>query len=360
MNPPFAPTDTVLEVGGGDVPRYRPNMDVRALPNVDHVVDLGGRWPVVPDHFDGVYSSYCIEHVSWRKIPQFISEVFRVLRPGGRAYIITANTEAQMRWALSQPEIGSAVGQCLFGDNDYPENTHRAALSPTYAIRLFREAGFTDVVVLPWGALGTDMVIEAVKRWDFIPYRSKPPDEWTTEDRERAYGHEYFNGGGSCGGYAREGYQDFPVHDATFKHVMALKPESVLELGCARGYMLQRLQGAGVRVFGFEVSEHCLQTRAVDTVYQWDITRVPWPIDNQTYDLCLSMAVLEHIPERCIDAVIAEIKRTCRRGLHGIDFGDHDDGFDKTHCLFRPPAWWVARFADAAQVVVDKEALERP
>jgi predicted SAM-dependent methyltransferase len=56
--------------------------------------------------------------------------------------------------------------------------------------------------------------------------------------------------------------------------------------------------------------------------------------------------VLEHIPESKIDAVIGEIKQACARSFHVINFGDKDDGLDKTHVLFRPEPWWKIKFGE--------------
>lgn len=167
---------------------------------------------------------------------------------------------------------------------------------------------------------------------------------------------DYFHGGGKVGGYANEGYQDFPVHHATFAKVMEYKPESVLEVGCARAYVLKRLEDAGVRVRGLEISEHCALTRVIENVTTWDITKTPWPIADKEFDLCLSIAVLEHISEDKLPAVFAEMERTCKRGLHGIDLHD-DDHFDQTHCTIRPQAFWEERLPKG-HIGVDKEALE--
>jgi predicted SAM-dependent methyltransferase len=87
----FGNVKEILEIGGGDKPIYHPNLDIRKLPGVDIVADLNKEWPVPNAAVDGVYSSYVIEHVSWRKIKHFVSELHRVLRPGGRAVLITAN-----------------------------------------------------------------------------------------------------------------------------------------------------------------------------------------------------------------------------------------------------------------------------
>lgn len=376
---PFGPDDKVVELGGGDVPRFRPNVDVRHGKNVDIVAVLGERLPIENASFSGVYSAYCLEHTSWRKVPSAISEAFRILMPGGTAVFITSNTEAQMRWALSRETFDEKIAQCLFGDLDYEENSHKAAFNPDYAIRLFREAGFESVTVMPAGELGTDMIIEARKSMEtkvelppgpIILSKDKSfavlsdPSLWTPDERKAAYDRRYFDGGrGPVGGYAREGYWDYPVHWLTFQKVMELKPESVLEIGCSRGYILKRLQDAGVRAEGLEVSRHCILTRVCEGVREWDITQTPWPFRDQEFDLSISVAVLEHVPEGKIDAVASEIRRVSKRGLHGVDFGEHDDGFDKTHCLFRPSLWWCKTLNRNGSCepykVVEKDELER-
>lgn len=159
----------IIELGGGAIPEFHPNVDVRYCfdaagnPTVDFTADFGQPLPISSDEWDVVFSRYAIEHISWRLVGGFVSEMFRILKPGGSAIIITANAEAQMRWALARPEWNELVSQCLCGDLDYPDNSHKTFFNPTWAARLFREAGFSRVLVYPHGTLGTDMVIEAVK-----------------------------------------------------------------------------------------------------------------------------------------------------------------------------------------------------
>lgn len=171
------------------------------------------------------------------------------------------------------------------------------------------------------------------------------------------YNKHYFHGGTQVGGYAGTGYRDFPVHWPTFTHVMQRAPKSVLELGCGRGYLLKRFaEHAGIPVKGLEISEHCRLTRAIENVVTHDVTQTPWPVADRSFDLCLSMAFLEHIPERHLPAVFDEMIRTSDRGLHGIDIHD-GDGFDQTHCTIRPLAWWKERLP-AGHEAVDKDSLE--
>lgn len=171
------------------------------------------------------------------------------------------------------------------------------------------------------------------------------------------YDKHYFHGGGKVGGYAGSGYRDFPVHWATYAHVMKRAPESVLELGCGRGYLVKRFEDyAEIPALGLEISEHCRLTRATESVCTFDVTQAPWPIDDRTFDLCLSMAFLEHVPEDRLPTLFNEMTRTCKRGLHGIDIHD-GDGFDRTHCTIRPLAWWKERLPPGHEAV-NKDELE--
>lgn len=92
--------DKVLELGGGSKPvcpgRWT-NIDYRKLPGVDIVADLNEPLPVEDGIYDGVFSSYLIEHLSWRKVRGLIKETYRVLKTGGKAVFITANLLEQAK-----------------------------------------------------------------------------------------------------------------------------------------------------------------------------------------------------------------------------------------------------------------------
>jgi SAM-dependent methyltransferase len=165
VDPPDA---KVIELGGGAMPQFHPNVDVRwcfdadGVPTVDFTANFDEPLPIMADEWDVVFCRYAIEHISWRAIAGFISEIHRILKPGGTAVIITANAEAQIRWALAQ-DWDERVSQCLGGDQTYSDNTHKVFFNPLWITRLFREAGFTATLVYPHGAIGTDMVLEARK-----------------------------------------------------------------------------------------------------------------------------------------------------------------------------------------------------
>ena len=408
------PGEKYLELGGGSNPKLVPKcmggtdicVDVRTCydeqgrQTVDFTADFNEPLPIQESEFDGVFSHFAMEHISYRKVPQFVSEIHRILKPGGKAVICIPNTKAQLEWIQKHPEgwdgkdSFTSASELLFGSQDYTENTHKAYFDPELVKALFASVGFSTVTVTPYGARDTDMCIEAVKpalkKWNVkvteelrqdmhspsISYAEQqfsrefkpnilgtnvaPKEEMTSESRAALFDKNYFNGGGKVGGYAREGYRDFPVHEVTVQHILARKPESVLEIGCARGYHIKRLQDRNIRACGMEISHHCWLTRCCEGIIEFDICNTPWPWKDGEFDLCFSLATLEHIPEKYLPAIISEMKRVSRRQLHGIDFGANDDGFDKTHCTLKPKEWWQQRFGVGEGVeILDKEDLER-
>lgn len=392
----FAPSAKIIELGGGSVPHFRPNVDVRPCydgqgnPTVDFVADFDKPLPIKDSEWDGVFARFVIEHLSFRMVPQFLSEVFRILKNGGKVVIITANTVKQLEWLQNNPEgwdgkdAFTSASELLFGSQDYPENAHKNFLSPALITKLMVDAGFINIITQPYGDRHTDMIVEGTKATKeeqpvevpvAIPQENPTPvakPEPTSPPKpslgppEELYDRAYFTGGGKVGGYAREGYWDYPVHWITAKHVLARSPESVLEIGAARGYIGKRIEDAGVTYQGLEVSKYCCMTSVCRHVRQFNLcTENKWPVTlgDGPYDLCFSIATLEHIPEEFIPSVIREMARTCKRGLHGIDFGEHDDGFDKTHCSLFPRKRWLELFAEHAPgwpvEILDKEELER-
>lgn len=340
---PFKNGDKIIELGGGQNPMFRPNLDVRACPEVDIVGDINKPLPLKSNEWDGIFCRYAIEHISWRNVRSFIKETHRILAPGGVAVFVAPDLLEQARILTETPNLEDKWVCMVFGDNDYDENAHRCGFSPEFAGRVFREAGFERVTVIRHPEWRGDMIIEAQK---------------STMTTEELFDKEYFNGGKKVGGYAFEGYRDFPVHWITAQKILDLKPKSVLELGCARGYVLKRIEDQGIPSTGLEISEHCLLTRAAQNIFRWNICNTPWPFEDKQFDVCYSIAVMEHVPEEYLEDVLGEINRVSKRGLHGVDFGENDDGFDQTHCTLREKSWWDERMPKG-QVACDKESLER-
>lgn len=358
----------VLELGGGANrhPRSTVNVDVRHVQGVDFTVDFNKEeWPEIGnDEFDVVYACFVLEHISWRQVPNFLRQTYRVTKPGGKALFVIPNTEAQMRYILSKPEFDGDEGSMIFGTLDYPENSHRAAFSPRSVTKLFTQAGFTNITITPFGQLGTDMVVEASKPANPAaapappppapaPAPAPPPPPPSEPDKPAVeiYGRDYW-----------ERYQgsswvwDYPPNELMFRKVRDhLSPTSVLELGCGRGYVLKRFEDSGIPVQGIDVSRYAYLTRVCNNIVQHDLTTAPWPL-AAPFDLALSIMFLEHVPESKLPVVLGELARHSPRGLHAVAVEGQAPNHDATRRTLRSLDWWRERLP-VGHVVVDVREL---
>lgn len=90
---PPAPGLLLLDLGCG--PHKKPGhlgVDQFPFPGVDHIANLGDRstpWPFANDSVGQVHCSHFIEHLSSTDRVYFMNELFRVLAPGGTAWVVT-------------------------------------------------------------------------------------------------------------------------------------------------------------------------------------------------------------------------------------------------------------------------------
>jgi predicted SAM-dependent methyltransferase len=338
--PPINPKAKNIEIGGGKNPLLRPNVDIIPGPTVDVVHDLSTfPWPLETGAYDGVISLYAIEHIEWRKTLDFINELYRILKPDGRAVVITANLLEQCK-SLVAEGVNEKTVERIFGSQEFPNygGCHKTGFSPDYAVELFTKAGFEYVKIYPHPISTTDMIIEAFKM-------------------KEIFERQYFEDGTI--GY-RE-YRDFATHYDTVERILAVEPKvkSLLDIGGGRGYICRILEGKGIPSTCMDVSKYCQKTRATDNFILWDATKTPWPdtksfapglkIPDKSFDLCFSMNFLEHLREEQIPAVLLEMARVSNRGMHGIHmtdppFQEMDKDMDVTHHTMHDKAWWMAKF----------------
>lgn len=377
------PGSKVLEIGGGACPRFHPNIDIRQCKDqqgrntVDIVHDLEQfPWPLKDSEWDGIFSHFCLEHCSWRLVSNFLRECFRIAKPGAKAIFVIPNTEAQLQHVLRKSEWDDDEGSMIFGGQDYGENSHKSAFSPRTVIRFLQDAGFNRIVVSPYGhPLYTDLFVEATKPEETPveelknevklvaareAYNGPNTSKLTTEQRARLFDRTYFDPS-YCGSGCF--LLDYPQNEVIARKIMALKPESVLELGAARGYVGKRLEDNRIQYLGLDISKHCYLTRASNNVILQDIC-LGWFRDedgrlkDKEKDLCFSKDFLTHVPEELLPQVFKEMERTCKRGLHAVVYPDQEDGLDETRSTIRDRAWWIERLPQGHEVTSRAE-LER-
>jgi len=343
----------VIELGGGANPTIRPNVDSIAGPSVDLVADFNKPLPLESDFYDGIFSQYAIEHISWRNIEQFIAELYRVTKENGKVVIITSNLLEQCK-SVVEEGVNKGTVERVFGSQEFPDHAgvHKMGFSPEYATELFKKAGFSYVKIFSHPVSKTDMILEAYKINDVF---------------ERQYFED--------GTFGYKEYRDFATHHTTARIIAEMKPESVLEVGAGRGYISRILEGKGIKCVAMDISKHCFHTRATENFILMDVTeKEDWikppgygitlpngeyHFNDTEFDLCFSINFLEHIPEEHIDNVILEMARVSKRGLHGIHYtpapyDEQNIDVDITHCTMHSKEWWINKFQEIAP---DYEAI---
>lgn len=125
-----------------------------------HLADLNQPLPLDPSSFDLVHANQVIEHVS--DVDLFVSEIRRVLRPGGVAVISTENGSswhnifaALLGWQIFS--LTNVSGRVAGLGNPFAVHRNAAAFSPTWRhkiimnylglIELFKVHGFARVEI---------------------------------------------------------------------------------------------------------------------------------------------------------------------------------------------------------------------
>lgn len=120
-----------------------------------------------------------------------------------------------------------------------------------------------------------------------------------------------------------------------------INPGSVLDAGCAMGFLVEALRGRGVEAFGVDISEYAISKVHADIEpYCW-VGGVTDPFPRR-YDLIVCIEVFEHL--------------TCDHAERAIEnFGRHADDIlfsstpfdysEVTHLNVQPPEHWGGLFA---------------
>ena len=166
-----------------------------------------------------------------------------------------------------------------------------------------------------------------------------------------AYGQHYFDDpeyGVGYGGYRYDGrYADCVFR--MIEHYGLRGGSSVLEVGCAKGFILVEFLKRGLDVAGIDLSAYAV-ANAVDEVKPFIVNgsceRLPWP--SASFDFVYSKETLPHLSEPQLVLAIAEMKRVCRSDnifleiqvANSAEAGQLVKRWDETHQTIESADWW--------------------
>src|SRR5215210_4328902 len=156
----------------------------------------------------------------------------------------------------------------------------------------------------------------------------------------KAYGEFYFSH------YRDQPYERHEVWLNFFgsvaeRIVRDIGPGTVLDAGCAMGFLVECLRARGVDASGVDLSEYAIEKVHADVRPFCRVGSVTDALPRR-YDLIISIEVLEHLSPAEADRAIENF---CRHTDDVLFSSTPFDYKEATHLNVRPPDYWAQRFA---------------
>ena len=155
-----------------------------------------------------------------------------------------------------------------------------------------------------------------------------------------AYDEYYFER--SCGKpYKRdEGWLNF--FGAIARKINAeIAPGSVLDAGCAMGFLVEKLREEGAEAFGIDISEYAIENVHESVRSFCDVGSILEPFPRK-YDLIVTIEVLEHLPKPDAERAVENL---CRHTDDILFSSSPHDYREVSHFNVQPPEYWAELFA---------------
>lgn len=162
-----------------------------------------------------------------------------------------------------------------------------------------------------------------------------------SEDYSSTYYNDAHLGGEGDYGWESEHWRGF-FQMVADRVVGVVNPSTVLDVGCAKGLLVQALREKGVEASGLDVSEHAVETSHPDVRDHLRVASATDPIGGR-FSLVTCIEVLEHMAPAPAQQAIDRMAEVSDRILFSSSPSDHRE---PTHINTRPTDQWVASFAE--------------
>jgi GT2 family glycosyltransferase/SAM-dependent methyltransferase len=120
-----------------------------------------------------------------------------------------------------------------------------------------------------------------------------------------------------------------------------LHPRSVLDAGCAMGFLVEALRKRGVEAWGVDVSEYAIQNVLPDFQPYCKVGLITELFPYPHYDLITCIEVIEHLTA---EEAVSAIKNICKHSDDILLSSSPFDFKEPTHINVQSPEYWVALF----------------
>jgi SAM-dependent methyltransferase len=172
-----------------------------------------------------------------------------------------------------------------------------------------------------------------------------------------AYGRHYYDDadyGVGYGGYRYDGRYAESA-ERMVAHYGLASGSSILEMGCAKGFILFEFFKRGMKVAGIDLSAYAVENAVREVrpfIVNGSCTSLPWPSDS--FDLVYCKETLPHLTKEQVTEAVAEAKRVCRNDniFLEIQVGNDEEAqrliraWDETHRTVQSTDWWRSFLRD--------------
>ena len=123
--------------------------------------------------------------------------------------------------------------------------------------------------------------------------------------------------------------------------VNEIGPRTVLDAGCAMGFLVEALRDRGVEAYGLDVSDYALDQVRADIKPYCTRGSITAPLPRR-YDLIVCVEVLEHLSP---DEAATAAANLCGHTDDLLFSSTSSDYTEATHVNVRPPEYWAELFA---------------
>ena len=174
------------------------------------------------------------------------------------------------------------------------------------------------------------------------------------------FDEDYFIRGKSSGKSLYENYTwlpdlTIPMACAMVRHLGIESDDTILDFGCARGYLVRAFRELGYHAWGYDISQWALEN--ADPKIKEYLIRNESTLVKNTFDWVIAKDVLEHVDSEELDEVVDTLK-IANKGVfvivplaHGKKYDIPEYELDVTHIHRHPLSWWVSRFLETGWIV---------
>ncbi|MDM8527949.1 glycosyltransferase [Anaerolineales bacterium HSG24] len=123
--------------------------------------------------------------------------------------------------------------------------------------------------------------------------------------------------------------------------IKEIEPQTVLDAGCAMGFLVENLRKQNVEAYGVDISEYAIENVHPDIAPYCRVGSVADPLP-QRYDLIVSIEVLEHMPKAEAEQAVANF---CQHADDILFSSTPFDYKEETHFNVQPLEYWAEQFA---------------